>query len=462
MSTTKKILISIVCLLLVGVFVFTLAWGIINANKVKEAMSGSSLYTYEDLEKAKNEGYDLALSDKSEYERIIADYKNQLTSFSAIIGENNVLIEDLREQVSLLEQEISDKDATISSLNAQLEYLRQHIDEYLQENELVVTFKVNGEVYETLVVEKNTTISIDDPVAPDNMSFVGWFLNDELIDLSSYVLTDSVLFEAKFEWLVDWVSTSWNGEQDFIGGQMFTVNGTTYYSWGTTKFYELDNSTKTWTALTPSEYNVNGACVWVHSYNGYDAAYYCMSNTELYRFASVAKTWSTTTMYVGEGYVKIENFDGRDVWHHGADTYLSFDGKHYIKDRALNWFYETTFTGLQNFNGRNVLNVGNDTYVVTETGIYNFNGVSNFSLSIALPEHSFSTLDDNFFVLNDKLYCVEGDYQVQYNFETSRWEEKIWRGVEDFDPYFIWTDGTDYYYSVALGKGVYRHYVLVV
>ena len=53
---TKKILGIIFSLVFVCAFAFVLTWAIINFNKVKEGMSGTQIYTNEDLDKAYNDG----------------------------------------------------------------------------------------------------------------------------------------------------------------------------------------------------------------------------------------------------------------------------------------------------------------------------------------------------------------------------------------------------------------------
>ena len=68
---TKKILGIIFSLVFVCAFAFVLTWAIINFNKVKEGMSGTQIYTNEDLDKAYNDGYNTALENKDEYDALI-------------------------------------------------------------------------------------------------------------------------------------------------------------------------------------------------------------------------------------------------------------------------------------------------------------------------------------------------------------------------------------------------------
>ena len=63
----KKILITCICLVLAGAFTFAISWGVINFNKVKEGMSGTGVYTEQDLNKAYEDGYGQGIKDKAEY-----------------------------------------------------------------------------------------------------------------------------------------------------------------------------------------------------------------------------------------------------------------------------------------------------------------------------------------------------------------------------------------------------------
>ena len=75
MKVTKQILIVVFSLLLVGLFIFILTWGILNWSKVKDGMSGSAIYTETDIKTAYEDGYSQALADKAEYEKLLVYYK---------------------------------------------------------------------------------------------------------------------------------------------------------------------------------------------------------------------------------------------------------------------------------------------------------------------------------------------------------------------------------------------------
>ncbi len=181
--TTKKILGVIFGLVFIGAFAFVLTWGILNWQQVKDGMSGSGLYTQEDLNNAYDDGYNSALKDKSEYDELVngyrdeitrlidenskansnyndlqkenkslqanisslesaksglqeqvKNYENQVQTLNSTIAENNTKISDYENQISQKEKEIerlkisgTSKDSEISNLNVQITSLRSQI-----------------------------------------------------------------------------------------------------------------------------------------------------------------------------------------------------------------------------------------------------------------------------------------------------------------------------------------------
>ena len=92
---TKKVLGIIFSLVFIGVFIFTLCWGIINFNKVKDGLSGTGIYTEEDVNNAYEDGYDEALSNKTEYDELINGYKDTITNQTDEISKLNSQVSSL-------------------------------------------------------------------------------------------------------------------------------------------------------------------------------------------------------------------------------------------------------------------------------------------------------------------------------------------------------------------------------
>ena len=125
MSTTKKVLIAIFSIIIIAAFAFLITWGIINFNKVKEGISGTGLYTKEDVDNAYNDGYNTALEDKGEYEELINGYKDTITMQTDAIAKLNSDKENLNasnagyvEQVNKLTGQKNTLDAQVSSLRS--------------------------------------------------------------------------------------------------------------------------------------------------------------------------------------------------------------------------------------------------------------------------------------------------------------------------------------------------------
>lgn len=145
---TKKVLGIIFSVLFVGAFIFALTWGIINFNKVKEGMSGTGVYTEQDLNNAYEDGYNTALSDKEGFEKLINSYRDTITTQSDQISQLNsevsnlrntnkdykTQVENLAAQREVLETQVetlnsikTNNDATISELNRQIDDLNNKL-----------------------------------------------------------------------------------------------------------------------------------------------------------------------------------------------------------------------------------------------------------------------------------------------------------------------------------------------
>ncbi len=157
---TKKVLGIIFSILFVGAFIFALTWGIINFNKVKEGMSGTGVYTEQDLNNAYEDGYNTALSDKEGFEKLINSYRDTITTQSDQISQLNSEVsnlkntnkdyktqvenltaqrENLETQVETLNSIKTNNDATISELNRQIDDLNNKLIALQGEKDQYVT-----------------------------------------------------------------------------------------------------------------------------------------------------------------------------------------------------------------------------------------------------------------------------------------------------------------------------------
>lgn len=128
MSSTGKVFTIIFSILLVVVLGFGITWICINADKVKEGMSGSALYTEEDLENAHQDGYNEALENEQEYLTLINEYRDTITNLTDTVSQLNLQIQtltntnnDYEKQIETLTNLKTQNEATISSLNETIE-----------------------------------------------------------------------------------------------------------------------------------------------------------------------------------------------------------------------------------------------------------------------------------------------------------------------------------------------------
>lgn len=170
MSTTKKVLIIIATIILVAAFVFAITWGIINWSKVKEGMKGNGLYTQEDIQKSYEDGFNKALSDKNEYEKLISSYKDTITTQNDLISQHtsevailNSTIKDYEGQIRLLTEQKTALDTQINTLTeiktaneTTISTLNSKIDDLSKQ-----VVKLQGDAVEnaTMIESLNTQIS---------------------------------------------------------------------------------------------------------------------------------------------------------------------------------------------------------------------------------------------------------------------------------------------------------------
>ena len=95
--SAKKIIAIVLSVVLLGVSAFSIAWGVINFNKVKDGLSGTGLYTQDDVQNAYEDGYGTALDNKQEYENLIAEYRDKLADYEIIKKELAVSKDNINE-----------------------------------------------------------------------------------------------------------------------------------------------------------------------------------------------------------------------------------------------------------------------------------------------------------------------------------------------------------------------------
>lgn len=218
--STKKVLSIIFSLLFACAFVFVIVWCIINFNKVEEGISGTGIYTQEDINNAYNDGYNTALENKTEYEELINSYRDTITTQTDQISQLNSQItvltnnnkdkqtqidnlqnvrDELQEQVNSLEETntsnstiIAENEKTISSLQIQIQKLQNSNEDYTDEIEQLnttITSLRNLNTQLQLTNENNATL-----ISSLNTQIVS--LNNQVNDLLGQVGDNSSVVSA--------------------------------------------------------------------------------------------------------------------------------------------------------------------------------------------------------------------------------------------------------------------------
>lgn len=141
MSTTKKVLTIVFSILIIAAFAFALTWGIINWNKVKAGMSGNGLYTQDDVQNSYEDGYNTALSDKEEYDKLINSYRDTITTQTDLISQ-------YASEANALNSSIKDHEGQITLLNEQKATLEMQVDTLhtIKSNNEITINELNGQI----------------------------------------------------------------------------------------------------------------------------------------------------------------------------------------------------------------------------------------------------------------------------------------------------------------------------
>lgn len=222
--SAKKIIAIVLSVVLLGVSAFSIAWGVINFNKVKDGLSGTGLYTQDDIQTAYEDGYGTALDNKQEYEDLIAEYCDKLSDYEIIKKELAVSkdnINELNEKVYGLQKYVAECEALIDKMKAENYQLKnqithleninanlmQSVNAYIQlissmsiiEERFVVTFMFDDTVYSILLVPDGDKVQIENPKSTEYTIFLGWSLSldGELVDLNEIEITADTVIYAK-------------------------------------------------------------------------------------------------------------------------------------------------------------------------------------------------------------------------------------------------------------------------
>lgn len=270
----KKIVLGIVSVILFLVLAFCLTWCIINFDLVKLGLSGTQLYTKQDVDNAYNDGMKQSFKDKEDYLLLIDNYKAQIETLQDKVSKDSLLLKQNSDKISNLEINLSSAiakrdeyksqlDSTtkanaelqakydlevskvtslksqITQLNAEKEEInanlinaRSRINELTQtingyeetianmlaENQVIARYYYDNSLYSLMVVQKGSKIAVSDPANTPTKTFLGWLVNNELVDKETYVINVNTTFVAKINnfYNVNFVVDGTNYDSDLV------------------------------------------------------------------------------------------------------------------------------------------------------------------------------------------------------------------------------------------------------
>ncbi len=244
----------------------------------------------------------------------------------------------------------------------------------------------------------------------------------------------------QFVWIDgDWVSKTWTGLTDFEGNNIWTDGENIYYS-SDDKQYVLNGDKweeKTWTAPN----TLYGQSIWTDGENIYyssdDKQYVLYTSSGWYK-----KTWTGLT-----------SFYSYDIWTDGNNIYYSNKEKQYVLNKTTSTWSTKTWTGLTSFYGEYIWTDGtyvyyNNEYILEPGSSYWRKVTYKSSFTVGSWYYECAWTDGDYIYFGHETTYRVRPTRTSSNFVSHMtWKEKTFEGSSSFDGSFIWTDGTDTYYS---------------
>lgn len=140
----KKIFLTITAFILSLLLAFCVAWTVINFDTVKKTMSGTQLYTFEDVTNSFNDGYAQGIINEENLVAELEDHKSLVNVLTEQVKVLESTKSALEEEVSGLKSLSSSYEVRISNLTAEKERL---------ESDLVAANSIIDDLYEKLYGE---------------------------------------------------------------------------------------------------------------------------------------------------------------------------------------------------------------------------------------------------------------------------------------------------------------------
>ena len=309
-----------------------------------------------------------------------------------------------------------------------------------------VTFMVDDEEFETMIVAQNNYASISSTPTKRGYEFVGWSLNNvDIVNLYSIKITSNTTFYAMFNRIYAFEAVEYKDLVQLTGQYVWDDGENVYYSYQDEQFV-LDKQTNSWSKKEwKGLESFAGSFIWTDGTNVYYS--YNSNNYVLNKQTSVwtRKTWS--------GLTKI---NANNIWTDGTNIYHTENGTHYILAPSTSTWKRKSWSGIGDpYNTYDMWFAGENVYCETIIGdYYKFDKANDKWVEITVTSSSSSGGSSSYSGhWTDGTNAYVGSTTV-YNIETNTWEPMTWNGIEGFSGQSVWFDENGNLYS----SNGYTHY----
>lgn len=159
------------------------------------------------------------------YQSMVAQLQNTNDMNVQTINSLNAQISSLNTQISELKYEIANNSSNVAELEKQIldlqksiTYYETYIAELETETQVVATFEFDGSVYNIQILDKGSKISVATPSSTGKCVFNGWTVNGEIVDLTTYTITENTKFVADVTYknVVSFISDGVSIDEQYI------------------------------------------------------------------------------------------------------------------------------------------------------------------------------------------------------------------------------------------------------
>lgn len=293
-----------------------------------------------------------------------------------------------------------------------------------------VTFMVDDEEFETMIVAQNNYASISSTPTKRGYEFVGWSLNNvDIVNVYSIKITENTTFYAMFNRIYAFEAVEYSGLVNLSGRYIWTDGENTYFSLASRQ-YKLNKETNTWEnkewkGLT----DINGSYVW----NNGDEVYYSYNNTH-YQLNKATSVWTKKTWNLSR------SFDASDLWTDGEHVYYSNTNHQYMLDDTGTWVGKEWGGSYEPSDASDVWTDGTDIYMqfLTHNFVLDKNTDSWIEITLNLGDIEYFYASNVWTDGDYAYYSYSGKHYV-FNPDNYTFTTKTWIGLAPTSTN-IWTD----------------------